>query len=80
MSYAFDVQARVWSAHIRPHIKDEQLAMRFEMLMDDMHSANHRVPSANGVFRGDGVNKDGAVTRGARNLEAYVQKMEKDKE
>ena len=78
MSYAFDLQAQVWHDHIRPHVKDEGLAMWFELLMFDMHSANHKVSSADGVFPGDGVNKDATVTRSARRLEEYVKSLEGD--
>ena len=73
MSYAFDTQAQVWRDHIRPLIKDDHLAMRFEMLMQEMHDANHKVPSANGIFSGDGINKDGQVTKLARQLDEYVR-------
>lgn len=73
MSYAFDTMARVFSERIRPHVPDPVLAELFGELIEAMHSANHRVPSADGVFNGDGVNKDPAVTRAARDLDAYVR-------
>ena len=73
MSYAFDVMASVWASDVRPRLDDERLAMHFEMLIEAMHSANHRVPSANGVFKGDGVNKDPEVTAAARELDEYVK-------
>lgn len=76
MSFAYDVQAAVWNKHIRPHVKNDRLAMFFEMLMDDMHDANHKVPSANGVFKGDGVNKDAGVTFSAQRLDRYVRGLE----
>ena len=78
MSFAYDTQVSVWRKHIFPLVdaKDPELAMLFEMLMGDMHDANHKVPSANGVFKGDGINKDPQVTRSARKLEEYVRELE----
>ena len=73
MSHAFDVMARVFREKIAPHVVDEQLVMRFEMLIQDMHSANHNVPSADGIFTGDGVNKDRIVSDSARKLDEYVK-------
>jgi hypothetical protein len=79
MSYAYDVMMRVWMDHLRPHVvasedaKYHELADRFEELIESMHSANHKVPSADGVFKGDGLNKDPAVSRAARELDEYTR-------
>ncbi|KKM57645.1 hypothetical protein LCGC14_1550560 [marine sediment metagenome] len=71
MSFAFDTLMSVWMKRVRPGITDATLAYRFEDLFEEMHSANHDVPDANGIFKGDGVNKSGHVTRAARDLEEY---------
>lgn len=76
MSYVYDVQASVWYQHIRPHIKDETLAMRFEMLMQDMHDANHKCTHRHSNLEGDGVNKDLQVHGSARKLDEYVKELE----
>lgn len=76
MSYAYDVMSRVWAQHIRPNVRDKTLALCFEMLIEEMHNANHRVPSANNVFKGDGINKDPEVTRAARALDDYAREKE----
>ena len=76
MSYVYDLQRRVWSEHIRPLVAarhGEMFAFVFEALMEEMHSANHNVPSRDGVFRGDGINKDPGVCRAARELEEFVK-------
>lgn len=82
MSYVYDLQGRVWTEKIRPMVvaqHGEMFAFYFEALMDEMHSANHAVPSKDGVFKGDGINKDPGVCRAARELEEYVKEMEKKK-
>jgi len=43
-------------------------------LIDAMHEANHRTPSADGIFKGDGINKDARVSQAARELDEYVKK------
>jgi hypothetical protein len=80
VSYVYDVQRRVWAEHVRPLLlKDgkEMLALHFEALMESMHSANHRVPSADGIMKGDGINHDPEVCRDARELEEFVKKPQK---
>ncbi len=80
MSYVYDVMSGIYSRHIRPLLeKDgkEELAMRFDFLIQDMHNANHNVPSADGVFKGDGINKDERVHRAARELDECAKKIEK---
>lgn len=71
MSFAFDTLMSVWTKRVRPGITDDTLAYRFEALFEEMHSANHNVPDAKGIFKGDGVNKDSRVTRAARELEEH---------
>ncbi|HVK80414.1 MAG TPA: hypothetical protein VM915_07355 [Verrucomicrobiae bacterium] len=71
MSYAFDVMARVFRDSIKPRLEDDELAFLFESLIEEMHSANHGTPSADGVFKGDGINKDRRVTAAARELDAH---------
>ena len=46
MSYVFDATMKVWRDHVRPFVKNEILAEQFEEVLDAIHSANHRVPSA----------------------------------
>lgn len=78
MSYVFDTMRRAWASHIRPLVVQahgEELAFRFEGLIEEMHSANHDVPSRDGVFKGDGINKDPRVTRAARELEECIQEL-----
>lgn len=72
MSYAFDTMAHVFGERIRPHVPDSMLAELFSELIEAMHSANHRVPSADGVFNGDGVNKAPEVADAARRLDEHV--------
>jgi len=82
MSYVYDLQRRVWTEKIRPLVvaqHGEMFAFHFEALMEEMHSANHNVPSKDGVFKGDGINKDPGVCRAARELEEYVKEMERKK-
>mgnify|MGYP003581381635 FL=1 len=77
MSYVYDLQRRIWSEHIRPLVvarSGEMFAFHFEALMEEMHSANHAVPSKDGIFKGDGINKDPGVCRAARELEEFVEK------
>ena len=81
MSYVYDVMARVWRTHVRDLVvakHGEMFAFHFEALMEEMHSANHDVPSKDGVFKGDGINKDPRVHRAARELEEYIKEMESD--
>lgn len=78
MSYVFDTMSRVWAQHVRPLVAakhGEMFAFHFEALIEEMHSANHNVPSKDGVFKGDGINKDPGVHRAARELEEFVKTM-----
>lgn len=77
MSYCFDTMVGVYRQHVYPLLqKDgkEDLAMRFELLIEAMHSANHDVPSKDGVFKGDGINKHPSVSAAARKLDECAQK------
>ncbi len=76
MSYAFDTMSSVWHEHIRDHIPNEEVAMRFEMLLETMHNANHdcnlqTFPES----KGDGVNKHPAVTADARHLDELRKRL-----
>lgn len=76
MSYAYDVMASAFRHHIAPRI-DQELAHHFSDLIEEMHSANHGVPSADGIFKSDGINKHAGVSRAARELDECVKKLEK---
>lgn len=72
MSYVFDTMRSVFQQHVYPLLEKagkEEIALRFQDLIEEIHSANHNVPSPDGVFKGDGINKHGPVTRAARDLE-----------
>lgn len=82
MSYCYDVMSKIFREHIyHLLVKEgkEHLALRFDMLIQDMHNANHNVPSADGVFSGDGINKDPRVERAAHELEECAKKLEEKK-
>jgi hypothetical protein len=66
MSYCYDVMSRVWVTAIRPYVPNDALAFRFEVLIEAMHSANHRL--------GDGINHDAEVSKVARALDAELVK------
>lgn len=74
MSYCFDVVSRVYREKILPHVPDQEVAALFADVLDEMHSANHKLPSADGLFKGDGLNKDPRVTRAAQVLEEAAEK------
>lgn len=82
MSYCYDVMGGIYMRHIHPLLVKEgkeTLSLRFEMLIQEMHSANHRVPSPDGVFKGDGINKDHGVSRAARELDEAAKEIERAK-
>ena len=64
MSYCYDVMEKAW-AHLAEHLPAEvrhgETAIRFEILIGEMHEANHRLR--------DAINKDDRVTRYARRLD-----------
>lgn len=64
MSYCFDTQRKAWAAlraQLPQVVQDSELAHRFEILMEEMHEANHRLR--------DAVNHDHRVTERARRLD-----------
>ena len=76
MSYAFDVMTRIWEEEISGMIDDE-LAMRFGLLIEEIHSANHNVPSPDGTFKGDGINKDPKVSAAAKKLDKAYEELKR---
>jgi hypothetical protein len=77
MSWVFDKTQTVWSEHIRPHVPDQMLAEFFERVLGAMHNANHRVPSSDGKFEGDGLNHDPDLNKAVQRLEKYVNEQMK---
>ncbi len=80
MSYAFDTLVMVWCKRVDPLIEDRDLAMAFEMLFQEMHSANHKVNLPTSRISGDGVNKDVQVSKAARRLEECDCRLDGDGE
>lgn len=72
MSRVFDIAEGVYRKHIRKHVPDGMLAELFAQVLAAMHSANHRVPSADGIFEGDGLNHDTQLIRATERLEKYL--------
>ncbi len=68
MSYCFDTMASVFRRKIAPKLDDDNLVMLFEMLIQDMHSANHALA--------DGIDKSVHVSRSTRRLNDYVEGRE----
>jgi hypothetical protein len=64
MSYAFDVFGAAW-ARLRNELpegtRDGEVATRFELMLEELHDANHRL--------GDAVARDERVTRLAGKLQ-----------
>jgi hypothetical protein len=75
MSYCFDTLSRIYREKIEPHVPDQNLAMLFGSVLEEIHSANHRVPSADGTFKGDGLNHDPALHRATRELDEFVKAL-----
>lgn len=71
MSYAFDTLMAVWRRRVEPLIEDHDLAMMFELLFEEMHSANHTAQRADarGTMHGDAVNRHPGVSRAVRCLD-----------
>lgn len=64
MSYCYDVMAKAWAQlreRLPADVRDGELAMRFEFLIEEMHEANHRLR--------DAINHDDRVTKQARKLD-----------
>lgn len=68
MSFCYDVLERVFAHHIKPQLKDSEISMRFEMLLSEMHEANHRLR--------DAINKDEGVNRVARKLDQAMSRAQ----
>jgi len=70
MSYVYDVGSRAL-AIIERHVplKDYDLAMRFRLLWEEMHEANHRLK--------DAINHDPAVRKKAQALDPLTTEAEK---
>ncbi len=63
MSVNFDRLSAIWAKHIRPVLEaegKENLAYRFERVLEELHEANHRA--------GDVINKDPAVHKAVNRL------------
>lgn len=71
MSYCYDVMSRVFDEHIYAKL-DPRLSMEFSMLIQAMHSANHRL--------NDGINKDLNVSVAARDLEETAKQLAEEAE
>ncbi len=64
MSYCYDVMSRAWATlreKLPPEEQNGELAVRFELLINEMHEANHKLK--------DAINHDDRVTRAARRLD-----------
>lgn len=69
MSYCYDVMSKAWrqlSEQLPADVRDSELAMRFEFLLEEMHEANHR--------QKDAINHDASVTNHARKLDDVLQR------
>lgn len=76
MSYCFDQMARWFRDRFEPKSGDVQEKYLFSMIIEEMHGANHMLPSGDGRFSGDGLNKSQRVTRAVRDLEEYLESKE----
>jgi hypothetical protein len=63
VSYCFDVLERTW-AELRRQLPDSELVIRFELMLHELHSANHRLA--------DKVNQDPGMRSLARELESAL--------
>lgn len=77
MSHVFDATMKVWRDHIRPFVPNEMLAEEFEQVLGAIHEANHRVPSADGLHKGDGLNHDPQLNRAVRDLVEFVEEQDR---
>jgi hypothetical protein len=72
MSYCFDTLAAAWD-HLRSQlpaeVRDDEVAMRFGFLLEELHEADHRLHGA--------VNRDDAVTGKARKLDDALVRCRK---
>jgi len=73
MSHSYDVMAKVWAtlrSQMFEETRDGEVAERFEMLISEMHEANHR--------HGDCINKDRQVNRIASKLDEVFTRYMSD--
>jgi len=59
-----------------PKSGDQMEKTLFAMIIEEMHGANHMLPSGDGRFSGDGLNKSGRVTAAVRQMEEYLERKE----
>jgi hypothetical protein len=67
MSYCFDTLSKAWQtirAKLPDDVRDAELTLRFEWLLEELHEANHRLR--------DAVNHDERVTKYARALDRVL--------
>lgn len=67
MSYCYDVMSRAWEMlrqDLPPGVRDGELSFRFEMLISEMHEANHRLR--------DAINHDSQVHDSARKIDLLL--------
>ena len=64
MSYAYDVGARALD-QIEAGTASDEVKMRFRLLFEEMHEANHRLD--------DGINRDQIVRRRAAMLDRALE-------
>lgn len=72
MSSSFDILLSTFDTHYAPLVADERLNMHMRLLIGAMHNANHRLPSADKIFEGDGVNHDPDVQRAENRLRNHL--------
>lgn len=68
MSYCYDVLSKAWNQlreRLPEDVRENEVTMRFEFLLEEMHEANHRL--------GDAINKDGRVSRTANKLDEAMK-------
>lgn len=69
MSYVFDTLSKAWArtrAKLPADVQGTEVVTRFEMLLEELHDANHRLH--------DAVNKDERCRRFAERLDAAMHK------
>ena len=82
MSYSFDIMLRTWKEELKPSLVQHSLAHSpqrllinsFQRLIKAMHEANHKVPSWDGSFQNDGVDKDIGVANAAHALSSLTSR------
>jgi hypothetical protein len=66
MSYVFDVFERAYAAEVEPHLPQDEITMRFGILLRQLHDANHRLK--------DVINHDPQIVKLASALEKALEK------